>query len=637
MKQLAASTRTPATIALALTLVVIWLLTHRYQGLAQDARIYAVQALARINPQLQGDLYLQNTSQDRYTFFSPFYASVIRVFGLQDAARILTVLFAAWFLAAAWDLARTLIGANEAWLAVGALILTAGAYGSYGVFHFSEDYLTARSAAEALTITSFALHARGFSLPGLLIATFALLVHPLMALPGVLLMIFWMVSPRTAALLAVAGITLVLAVAMAASLLPRFELILPRLDGVWLHLVKERSQFLFLQLWSLRDWEVNVRPFATLALAATVLLEDRVNKLCVVAVIVGASGLIVALLAGILGDVAILIQGQAWRWVWITACVSAILLIPTAMRLWQTEKSGPLCAVLLAASWTLSAGDAPFLAVVAYVLFSFRAYFPDAAGSYLKAAAVLFGMALVGWQLTGVVSTASSVANAGTGISNNMPSTFLGRTSTVWALRFPIGILMLGIWHLMTTSTRPWLPSAMSLVLGAACTLLIPIAFAKVDAAGSALQVAEFADWQEAIPLTANVYVADGHDAASFAWFNLRRPSYLSLDQSAGVIFSRTTATEVARRSLVLLPLMDEDWKLLSRNTADHRTGTVSTPRRTPMTAASLVSMCRDPQLGFLIAREDVGFAPLQHRQPGPWMHWNLYNCAHVRSLEPNG
>ena len=50
-------------------LVVVWLLTHRYAGLAQDARIYAFQALSRINPTLGSDLYLHNTSQDRYTVF----------------------------------------------------------------------------------------------------------------------------------------------------------------------------------------------------------------------------------------------------------------------------------------------------------------------------------------------------------------------------------------------------------------------------------------------------------------------------------------------------------------------------------------------------------------------------------------
>src|ERR1700694_3576493 len=92
--------RTAITLAFALMLVVLWLLTHRYPGIKNDAQLYAFQALARIHPALGTDLYLQNTSQDRYTIFSPFYASTIGLFGLQNATLLLTVLFTAGFLAA---------------------------------------------------------------------------------------------------------------------------------------------------------------------------------------------------------------------------------------------------------------------------------------------------------------------------------------------------------------------------------------------------------------------------------------------------------------------------------------------------------------------------------------------------------
>src|ERR1700691_2088357 len=86
------------SIALVLLLVAIWLLMHGYHGLTGDAQIYAFQALARIHPQLATDLYLQNTSQDQFTVFSPFYAVCIRLLDLENAARLLTVFFTAWLL-----------------------------------------------------------------------------------------------------------------------------------------------------------------------------------------------------------------------------------------------------------------------------------------------------------------------------------------------------------------------------------------------------------------------------------------------------------------------------------------------------------------------------------------------------------
>jgi len=95
-------------IALALMLVALWAVTHRYQGLARDGELYAFQALATIHPALGADLYLQNGSQDHYSIFSRIYAPLIRSFGLQYAELLLFIPCTAWFLAAAWVLARAL-------------------------------------------------------------------------------------------------------------------------------------------------------------------------------------------------------------------------------------------------------------------------------------------------------------------------------------------------------------------------------------------------------------------------------------------------------------------------------------------------------------------------------------------------
>src|ERR1700716_1598249 len=81
-----------ATLSAALMLVTLWLLMRGYQGLTGDGQIYAFQALAQLHQQLATDLYLQNTSQDQFTIFSPLYAWFIGLLGLETAARLLTVL-----------------------------------------------------------------------------------------------------------------------------------------------------------------------------------------------------------------------------------------------------------------------------------------------------------------------------------------------------------------------------------------------------------------------------------------------------------------------------------------------------------------------------------------------------------------
>src|ERR1700716_2948184 len=142
--------RAIVALAFSLMLVTLWGLVHRYQGLFGDARLYALQALARLHPGLANDLFLQNASQDRYTIFSPLYAMIIKLMGLQHAAVALSVSFTVWFLGATWVLARQLAGRDAAWLVIALLIMTVGRYGGGVAFHFSEDFLTARSLAEAL-------------------------------------------------------------------------------------------------------------------------------------------------------------------------------------------------------------------------------------------------------------------------------------------------------------------------------------------------------------------------------------------------------------------------------------------------------------------------------------------------------
>jgi hypothetical protein len=126
------------------------------------------------------------------------------------------------------------------------------------------------------------------------------------------------------------------------------------------------------------------------------------------------------------------------------------------------------------------------------------------------------------------------------------------------------------------------------------------------------------------------VLVAPSHDVGTFVWFTLRRPNYLALDQSAGVVFSRATALEVRRRSEVLLPLTDPTFKIWSRI---RRHAPAASTR--PLTAESLAQVCGDPKLGFVIAPENVGFEPVRHTQAGPWKDWNLYDCRRVRLQGP--
>lgn len=611
------------TVALALTLLLVslWCLTHHYLGLGGDARLYAVQALARIHPNLSGDLYLRGTSQDSYTIFSDLYARCIDLLGLRSAALTLTLTFKVWFFVAAWALARRLSDARCAFLAVTLLILTACEYGAFSVFHYAEDWLTARSLAEALVATALACWFRGARLCGLLIACAAMIVHPLLALPGLLVMICLGLPLRLSILGAGAGILLSLLISLVALWRPFSTHLLAVMDASWLEIVRERSEFLFLQFWRPRDWSLNVQPILSLSLSALVLRDERIGRLCAASILIGTAGMAVALIASLIGPVALLLQGQAWRWMWVTNLVSIVLLAPTVLAMARAGTGCRSCALLMLSAWTSPTIIGTSCLAGALILWLSRSRLRPSIGTMLDRFAVILGLGLLGWGIRSLWTAASSGFPGSLGTAPALITRSTGLDFLYLAV-----VTALVYWLRATRSTL-----AVSLMMGmllAASAYCLPRAMEARDREGSTEETNQFSDWRRVIPPNANVFVEPAHNSAGFAWFTLNRPSYLTVDQSSGVVFSRATALEVRRRSEVLLPLMDPDWMLLS---GMHRTRTGSkTPAVRTLTRDRLISVCADPELEFVVAASNVGFGPLRHHGPGNRGEWYLYDCRVV-------
>jgi hypothetical protein len=559
--------------------------------LGGDARLYAVQALARAHPNLFNDLYLRNASQDSYTLFSSLYAPWIDLIGLGNAALILTLAFKILFFAACWALARCLFQDVCALPAVALLILIPGAYGAFGVFQYAEDWLTARSAAEALLVAAIACSICGRRFSALLITCGAMLLHPLMALPGLLWLICLWLPVRVSAWGAAAGLLLVLAIASIASWTPSIAH-LAVMDPAWLEVVRERSQFLLLQFWRGSDWSQNARPFLSLSLSVLAIDNARVRKAGATAILVGAAGLTLALIASLVGPVSILLQGQAWRWLWVTSFASVLLLAPTLRALWRFDRCGPICVPLVICGWTFSAIGGAICLALALSLWLVSDFVKDRVAKYHRDMGTL--LESLRFQAAGA-----------------------------FAFRIP-------------ANRRAILLSLAVGVPVAACLYRVPHALRDGTSVGTVAEIDAYSDWRRAIPPDANVLVAPVRNSAAFAWFTLQRPSYLTVDQSSGVVFSRTTALEVRRRSQVLLPLMDPDWRLLSSMRQAHSSGSKNAAPLRPLTRERLMSVCSDPELNFVVAAENVGFEPLRHARPGGQPDWYLYDCRIVLDTSPS-
>jgi hypothetical protein len=612
--------------ACLLTAVATWLLLRGYHGLAGDAQLYAFQALSRIHTPLVHDLYLQNTSQDQFTIFSPAYAWFIELFGVELAARSLTLLFTTWFLTAAWLAARTLTDRSGAWLAIIALLIADGIYGGSDVFRLAEQILTARLPAEALIATSLACLLRGSKVIAALTAAAALLVHPLIALPGLLLMMCLVVPVRASLLAAVASAVAGLIIAFCAVYLPLIAKLLPTIDPTWLNIVQERSQFLFLRFWSFRDWEINACPFFYLAFIALANQDSRVRRICLAAAIVGATGLAIALIADVVGPVAILVQGQAWRWVWVAVFVGVLLLPATVLQIWPDRKCGPLCAILLLLGLTLPGADGTACVSLCLVLWLIRPYLAVRAILLLRWIFLAIALAVAVW----VAIHAREIVWPAVPKSRVVAAVQL---RDFFALKIPAVLCVALIWYILAKRTGSQAPTLVCFGLFALSIFVLPAAFQQYRSLASAAEIAEFSDWAGVISQTSTVLVVPARDVGTFVWFTLQRPNYLAVDQSAGVVFSRTTALEIQRRSQILLPVMDPNWKIRSEIRAAVAAGRheIDAQNR-PLTATNLIQICTDPLLGFVISSQNVGFEPLTHKESGSWMGWHLYDCRKVQT-----
>ena len=616
-------------VSLTLMLLVLWALTHHFQGFARDGELYAVQALARLHPALRVDVYLANNSQDQFSIFSRIYAWFIGFIGLQNAALLLFVSCTAWFLSAAWALAREVSNTDTAWLAVIMLLVTTGSYGASAVFHYSESYLTARSLAEALIVTALAAHLHGSKRLAIGIAVAALSIHPLMALPGLLLLICLWLPIRQAVTAALAGVLFTLSIALAAVFIPQTAHFLTVMDAPWLEVVRERSQFVFLKYWSLNDWEMHARPFLCLAFSAWVFDDDRVRRLCIGAMLVGAAALAVAFIAGAIGPVAILLQGQAWRWFWVTGFVSVLMLAPTAVRAWRDGTCGPFCAALIIAGWTFAAVHGAVMVALALLLWGLRSRIEIRRGALLRWAAYTLIAVMAAW----VLANSWSLITSPRAVSSSEPL-WVDRVRSILGMQVSTIFLFAFFWYWVRSSRALWRPALAVVLLSVSVPLFLPGAFTWSATTGSDAEIAEFADWRNAVAETGNVLIIPARKSAAFVWLTLERPSYLSVNQSAGVIFSRPTALEIRRRSAVLLPVTDPDWKILSQLTQETGGKKLENLPR-PLTSQNLAAICVDPVLSFVIAKENVGFDPIRHTQGHLWKDWHLYDCRRVRSAAP--
>jgi hypothetical protein len=613
--------------SLVVAYVSLWLVTGRYWGLEHDAQLYAVQALAKLNPAvLPGDLFLRFQSQDEYTLFPYVCAAAIRWLGLDHGAAMLTAAMTLGWYWAAWHFARRLVGVRQAWLAVGLLFAIPGWYGAGHVFRTAEPFLSARPAAEALCLAALALVLGGHRVVTVLVIGVAFLVHPIMAMPGALVCVAIVIHERWSQrtygwpfISIVAGLVII----EGATLLGGSGALM---TDPWLADVRHRSDFLFPTGWSVADRQTAVVPLLTTLLAARY-LTGQARMVALASFWVGATGLMLALLADAALPLTVIVQGQPWRWIWPSAVVAVVLLPATVLAAWSPGGVDRGAAMLCCSCWVLlqwssaeevqPIGVAGLLICVACILSWVRRRSSEQASRLLVWGA---GLALAGagvGLLLSVLALARGRFNLGI---DPAPVQF---ASDVLAMPAASALAVIVAWGVTIGQYRRsgcFLVAVAGAVLGLAAT---PGAVA-VWAAESfgAREHAAFAGLRSVVPTRAEVLWWDGLPET---WFLMERRSYLSVSQLGGIVFSEPLASEAHRRASTLAPMVQPGYWFAEP-------GVAQPPR---LTRDVLARVCVTGGPDFVVSEADLGKAVARIEWPTRAKSRYLYDCATEPAREP--
>jgi hypothetical protein len=342
---------------------------------------------------------------------------------------------------------------------------------------------------------------------------------------------------------------------------------------------------------------------------------------------VSLSGLALAAIPDVIGPIPILLQGQAWRWVWIACTIAACIVAPTALLAWRTGGSGRLCAALLVMGWVFLPIAGEFAFAGAGLAWAARSHIRDSGRALNFAAYAVLGI-ISAWTVGNIWLLVDNMVLHTKSALDPIAFTRLIFSSA------PLSLACAWLLYRLECQFR-FAPLLASGSLAALLVCFLPTSLLEVPGFDDIRHRDQYKTWREAIPESSSVLVLSPPPVfATLPWLTLERTSYTSSSQSAGVVFSAKTAAEIRRRSEVLKPVMLPDWRILSQfGYASPVKPTVALTRPS-LTAQSLREICQDSQLGFVVAKDDVGFSPIRHTEGGDYQDWNLYDCRRVRAAK---
>ena len=609
-------------VTLLCAFVSIWIVQNPAFGLIHDSQIYAFQALARLHPDLYSqDIYLRYGSQDDYTIFSPLFAAAMHVLGVENAAVAFTLLAQAMYFAAAALLARVLVPARFVWLGLGLLCALPCFYGADNKFALAEGFTTPRLFAEAFVMAGLAAFlTRRFWVAGSL-GLIALLLHPLMTVPGIVVALCTSTTPpRVRAWAISAGV--LAGCAMLAWL--AFHGTALRFDDKWMRMLWTALSYLWVSQWPAISWSQTLVCMSTLAIGVLALERSHARSLCRAALIAGIGGIALSYVAVDLLHIVLALQVQPWRWAWMAVLIVTLLAPFIAHRLWSLNTFGRCAVLLLTAAWIWT-NQKYAIGIVGLALLATIAATRATAPLPPKTHRLLF----IGSALVLVLAVVSHIAalelSARTAPDISMVPWMLRSIrafSRSGALPFIAFLLIcIAVYRFRTTTAQLSIAGVTLLALAA----VVPSSLHEWSMRWYDRDFDAFSEWRSIIPPRTEVL---WFDSPLSVWLLLQRPSYLSGPQEASAVFSHSAAVALKGRvDKIQTYLYSEPgaaWVDRIEESESARQARAAAP-------LSLAKLCAEaPDLRFIVTEKNMLAEPVAALPPtvsAPFRELRLYRC----------
>lgn len=338
-------------ISIFIILISIWILNHPYKGIVHDSRLYTLQAISHINPEIfKNDLFLKYESQENYSVFSYIYSLIIKFSTPATANIFLFILGHVFWFVAAYLLVCTLMRGALKYISFVFIIAMPAFYGPQNIFSFGEPFLTPRLFAEAFVLFSiYFILKEKFALSGFILAI-SFILHPIVACTGAMFIYIYcfLKYPKYTIICGFILVSIVLIAALHG--IQPFTKIFHKMDAEWAGIVQKHTDFLFLSNWSLRDLLPTITSFL-MVLLYTIMNKDK--RGIVATALISAVG-ISFLLSIIFGDIIkneLMLQLQIWRTSWLLLFFSYLFLPSFYVKIRKYSSFSKSFIAVYCASW----------------------------------------------------------------------------------------------------------------------------------------------------------------------------------------------------------------------------------------------------------------------------------------------